>query len=418
MSGTPTESQPRPPEAAARPAVRLPRQRRPPRRRAPVVLSASVTAGWAALLSYCAVLLVVGLLAAVTDGTTAAGTVRLGTAGWLLAHGVPVGTPIGQLSLVPLTVTALAAWRVARAGVHTSRAIGGRRHGSPRLAGIAAVAVAAAYGLLGTVAAALARTPGLDLHPVRAGFTMALVGLVAAGAGAAYDAGLAAAGWRLVPAVVRDGMRTGTVAALLLLAAGAGLAGVAVAVSGGDVADTLGGYRTGVAGQAGLSLLCLVYAPDLAGWAAAYLVGPGFTVGVGTTVSVASVHLGALPAVPVLAAVPDRAVAGLGALLLGIPVAGGMAAGALLARREIHRRGGYRQVPWGSLLGAAAIAGPVAGLLLGLAGWASGGGLGSGRLGQLGPDPWWLVLIGTGMVAFGAMAAAASTRVLVAVRSG
>lgn len=419
MSGTPTDFEPVAPEESARPEANLPRPRRPlPRRRAPVVLSASVTATWAGLLSYGSVLLVVGLLAAISGGTSAVATVRLGTAGWLLAHGVPVGTPIGSLSLAPLAVTALAAWRVLRAGVHTSRAIGGRRHGSIRLAGIAALAVALAYGVLGAAAAALATGSGVRLAPLRAGLTMALVGLVAAGAGALHDAGLTATWWRRLPEVAQDAVRTGAVAALLLLGAGAGLAGVAIAVAGGDVADTLGGYRTGVVGQAGLTLLCLVYAPNFAGWAAAYAIGPGFSVGAGTSVSVASVQLGALPAVPVLAALPGEAASGFGTLLLGIPVVGGAVAGWLLARRAIRRAGGFRQVGWVPLLAAAGLAGPVAGLSLGVAGWASDGGLGAGRLSHLGPDPWWLMLIGCAVVALGAVVGAAATRFLVGVRAG
>jgi hypothetical protein len=105
------------------------------------------------------------------------------------------------------------------------------------------------------------------------------------------------------------------------------VAGVAVAVSGGQASATLASFHAGVTGQAGLTLLCLVYAPNLAAWSAAYLIGPGFAVGVGTTVSAGKVSLGALPAIPVLAGLPDSAVAGLGPVLLVLPMAGGMAAG-------------------------------------------------------------------------------------------
>src|SRR5205085_4152446 len=131
-------------------------------------------------------------------------------------------------------------------------------------------------------------------------------------------------------------------------------------------------YRTGPAGQVGLTLLCLAYAPDLAGWAAAYLVGPGFTVGAGTVVSAGHVTIGGLPAVPALAGLPSRPVGGWGALLLGVPLAAGMAAGWLLARR-LRGADAWDAATWVSLLGSAALAGPVAGLALGLAAVAAGG---------------------------------------------
>jgi hypothetical protein len=217
---------------------------------------------------------------------------------------------------------------------------------------------------------------------------------------------------------VRDALRTGTVAALLVFGAGAAVAGVAVAVSGGQASATLASYHTGVAGQAGVTLLCLVYAPNLAAWAAAYLVGPGFAVGTGTTVSAAKVSLGALPAVPVLAGLPDSAVAGLGPLLLGIPLAGGMAAGWLLVRRRLRlaSAGDVAAPRWGELLGAAALAGPVAGGLLGLAGWLSGGSLGSGRLAVTGPTGWQVALVGAVVVALGTVLAAAAAQVLLVAR--
>src|SRR5207248_8835817 len=205
---------------------------------------------------------------------------------------------------------------------------------------------------------------------------------VLAGIGAAMESRLLRRLARRVPLVARDALRTGTVAALLMLASGAGVAGVALAISAGQAAATLATFHAGILGQSGLTLLCLVYAPNLATWSPAYLIGPGFAVGAGTVVSAGKVSLGALPAVPVLAALPDSAVSGAGPLLLGVPMAGGMVAGALLVRRRMRDES---PPGWVVLLGAAVAAGPVAGVLLGLAALVSGGPLGSGRLAVLGP---------------------------------
>src|SRR5262249_8667362 len=158
------------------------------------------------------------------------------------------------------------------------------------------------------------------------------------------------------------------------------LAGVAVAIHGGDASQILHDYRTGVTGQIGLTLVCALFFPNLAVWAASYLVGPGFVLGAGTVVSAAEVRLGPLPALPVLAGLPSHPLTGWATLLLGVPVAAALLAGWLLARRALRdapadafdSRGG-----WTRLLASAAVAGPVAGALLALAGLASGGSLGT-----------------------------------------
>ncbi|MFC5945384.1 DUF6350 family protein, partial [Micromonospora harpali] len=143
---------------------------------------------------------------------------------------------------------------------------------------------------------------------------------------------------------LRDGVRTGLVAGLLLLGAVAGAAGLAVATGGGDAADMIGAYRTGVAGQAGITLVSLAYAPNATIWSVSYLLGPGFAVGVDTAVRTSEVSVGALPAVPLLAGLPSGPVDGYGAGLLAVPVLAGMAAWWLLARRLLLAAAeGYRR---------------------------------------------------------------------------
>jgi hypothetical protein len=422
--------------ARARPPAGKAAVRRPARRRAPLPVAAAVTSVWAALVSLAPVVGVV-LLVHIVDGSTASvgRLLRLGLAGWLLAHGTPLDTGIGPVRLVPLLLTAFAVWRVSRAGVHTTRAIGGRRSGSARLAIGAAVGVGIAYGLLGALAAGLVGSPGLWVSSLRAGLTLGVFGLVAALGGALVESGVFVRLVRSTPAVVRDAVRTGLVGALLLLGAGAATAGMAVALAGGEASAMLSSYHTGVTGQAGLTLLCLVYAPNLSVWATSYLVGPGFAVGVGTTVSVARVSLGALPAVPALAGLPSRPASSSASLLLGVPLAAGMTAGWLLARRRLRAAAGPPSsgrltagsaslrrlaaeagVGLGELIGAAALAAPVAGLVLALAAFASGGPLGGGRLAAMGPAIWSTAGIGAALVGAGALLAATSTKALVGVR--
>ncbi|MCG5469123.1 DUF6350 family protein [Micromonospora sp. LAH09] len=404
----------RPVDRAARARrVPAPRVGGSPRGRAPLPVAAGVAAGWAALTSYLPVAVVLGLVQLGTDSTTLVSTLRTALAGWLLGHGVPLHTDSGPLGLAPLALTVLALWRLSRAGVHVSRAIGARDTRSPRRALLAAGAVGIAYALLGALAAVLVGAGGPTVSLIRAGATFAVVGTLAALIGAVRITAVTRLLVTRLPNPVRDGVRTGLVAGLLLLGAGAGAAGLAVATGGGDAADMIGAYRTGVAGQAGITLVSVAYAPNAAIWSASYLLGPGFAVGTDTAVRTSEVSVGALPAVPLLAGLPRGPVDGIGALLLAVPVLAGMVAGCLLARR-VARLVGPERAPqrWAEVLGPAALAGPVAGVLLGVAAAVSGGPLGAGRLAQVGPVGWQVGAVATAVIAVGALLGAAATRAL------
>jgi Family of unknown function (DUF6350) len=414
----------RSPSGPAIPAARTPPDGRPRRPRpggprpgrAPVLVAAIATTALGALLVWVPVVLVVLLVATPgRGGPGAAGTVRASLALWLLGHGVPEYVGGARLSVAPLGLSLLAAWRVARAGVHTARAIGARRRRSVLPVVRAALSVAVVYGLLGALAGELTVSGGLRTGPLAAGVRLAVFGLVFGAAGAAMEARLPSRVLRRAPELLRDALRTGLVGGVLVLAAGAGAAGISLAVHAGDATAVLRAYHAGVPGQAGLTLICLGYAPNLATWASAYLIGPGFGIGAGTWISAASVTLGPLPALPVLAGLPRSAASGFGVLLLGLPVAAGMVAGGLLAR---HRLTGPDAPPlrWGPLIGAALLAGPVAGLLLGVAALVSGGDLGTGRLTDLGPVAWQVALVASGVVAIGSVLGAAATAVAIGSR--
>ncbi|WP_327008206.1 DUF6350 family protein [Dactylosporangium sp. NBC_01737] len=413
---------------ADRETVRLPIQRRStrgrppgrrPARRAPLVLAATVTTLWAAVVTLVPTLVVVWLLHAVdSSGAPLWQVLRVGAAGWLLAHWVPLYTGIGPVSLAPLGLTAVAAWRVYRAGVHTARAVGARARPTggawtPWPAARAGACIAVVYGVLGAVTAIIAGHKGVEVSVAGAGFTFAGFGLVAGGLGAFVEArGIARLAGRL-PGVLRDATRTGGVAALLVLGAGAAVAGMAIAVSGGDAGQIIDDYHTGVAGQVGLVVLCGFYSPDVATWSASYLVGPGFTIGTETTISAAEVSMGRLPAVPLLAGLPSTPATGWAPLLLGLPLAAALIAGWLLARRSLRNdpaRG------WLPLLGAAALAGPVAGLLLGLVSIAASGSVGGGGLEQVGPHVGEVAFVAMLMVTIGTVLATAATKIALRVR--
>jgi hypothetical protein len=411
----PTEPAPRPAEPSVG-AARVARSRPvPPRRRgrAPLPVAAAVAAGWAALLSYLPVVAILSVVRFAEDDRGFAHALQLGLASWLLGHGVPLTTSAGPMGLTPLALTLLAGWRVARAGVHVSRAIGARHRGTPGQALAAAGSVGLGYGLIGLLAAILLADGQPVVSPIDAGARLTIFGTLAALVGALPATGVLAGLLDQLPTVLRDATRTGLVAALLVLAAGAGAAGLAVATGGGEASDMLGAYRTGVAGQAGLTLICLGYAPNAAVWAASYLLGPGFAVGTDSVVRITEVSVGALPAVPIFAGLPHGPVEGIGVGLLAVPLIAGMTAGWLLARHaRRHTRRERIPLAWSSLLLAALLAGPVAGVTLGVTALVSSGPLGSGRLAEIGPTSWQVAAVGTAVLAIGTLGGAAASHAL------
>ena len=154
------------------------------------------------------------------------------------------------------------------------------------------------------------------------------------------------------------------------------LAGAAAVAAAAPLADALG---TGAVGGVLLLLLGLACVPNAVLWATSYAVGPGFAVGGGTVVSPVGVEAGAVPAFPLLAALPQPGAAPAASLTaLALPVLAGLVAGALLLRRTWFLSPESAAL-WGAATG---IAGGVAtGLLVGL----SGGPVGGGRLATVGP---------------------------------
>ena len=390
MTTTPTQREPAPTPATAE------------RRGAPLPVAAGVAALWAVVLGFLP-LLGLAVIGTIGQPVAPAAVLRLATSAWLLGHGVPVQTPADRITLAPLLVSVLVGWRLVRAGVHASRATGAHRSMSIWPAARAGLLVAILYAGMGALAAWGAGTGSARAPVVRAALTFGLFAAVAPIGGADRHCRAGRVLRRRLPALLDRAVRTGIGAAAFLLAAGAAAAGVALALAGGDAATVLGSFGAGVAGQAGMTAICLLYLPNLAIWGVAYLLGPGFAVGTGTVVSPGDVLLGPVPGLPVFAGLPSAPLTGIGPALLGVPLVAGLVAGWLLAGSM--RRGG-----WASLLGAAALSAAVAGGLIHLAVLASRGGLGSGRLATIGPVDWRIGLFAAGVTCVGTMVGAAAAR--------
>ncbi len=353
---------------------------------------------WAVAVGLIAVTVIV-LLAWTTDGrsgSSAAAALRTSADVWLLAHGARLRVPGASFSLLPLGLTALPAYLLARAGASLARtaSVTALRE-AVRVTG----ALTLSYAVLAVVITGPAAGSQLRAGPVGAFAGAALLAAGCGGAGVLRGSGLWPDAWHLLPEPARAGIQGAAVAAGVVLAGAAALAGAALAVSAGEAGHVLSALSVGVAGTIVLMVISLAYLPNAVVWSAAFLIGPGFAVGSGTHVAISAVRLRPLPALPLLAALPGGPVNPWLAEAWLLPVAAGLLAGAVIARQQAGR-------PLRPLLGTAAAAGPGAGVLLGLLCLLSAGSAGAGGLATIGPSAWRVALVLTAEVGLPAVAAA------------
>ncbi|MGY1748143.1 cell division protein PerM [Modestobacter sp. SYSU DS0511] len=310
-------------------------------------------------------------------GLPAGSSARVAGQLWLLAHGAAVELPSGPLRIAPLLVTAGIAWGLARAAGSVAAV---RELESPRSAsGVVAVVVAVHTATTGLVTA-LVSTPDATVGPVGPLVGGAVLALLAGGTGVLRDSPL---GGELLDRFPGPGRAVLRAVAAGTLALAAGCAAVLAVALGSDVDGAaamvtgLGSASAGAAGLVGLSLLLL---PNALAAVAGLAAGPGFVVGTGTVVSVGGVTLGPVPALPLLAALPDTQAVPLVAFLSqALPALAGAVAGTALGRRlEDGDGGAVTAALWGI------VAGVGVGVVTGLWVLVAGGALGDGALAVVG----------------------------------
>lgn len=315
--------------------------------------------------------------------------VEIGAGLWLLGHGVP----LGDVTLVPLGVTALAGYACYASA---------RR--SLRPAPWALATAVAAYVVL-VVAVALL-VPSAAAQGPRAGLGGLLVGGLGLGLGALRrdDAEpllrLLRGPWRLLPGWLRAGAAAGVAGAAALAVLAAMTAAGWVLAGRGTIVEVVRGLEPGLGGGAVLAVTELGYVPNLAAWALAWLAGPGFAVGAGTHWATSGVVDGPLPAVPLLGALPTDAMTGGTARLSPVLL---VVAG-LLAGGVVHRR--LRAARAWEPAAAGLAAGVVCGLLVAAGVGAASGAAGTGLLAQIGASAWPVAGLAAAGVAIGAALAA------------
>ena len=346
-----------------------------------------------------AILLVLVLVAWATDARSGSGAgqaIRFALQLWLVAHKVPLHVGATTIAIAPLGLTLGLAFVVARAA-----AVLARGHGVEDVHGVVTVGVAVGlpYAVLAAFTAAAANGGGVRPSPAAALVAGLIVGCGAATWGAARGTGLLAELVDACPWGLAGALRAGAGAVAIVFLGAMALDLVALAVhapTAADLADVLGG---GVVAGFALLLADALLLPNAAVATIGYLTGPGFAVGTGTSVSLGSSHLGAVPSLPLLAALPHgpAPLAVRAAALLLLLAAGGVVAWWVSRDADVSAT---------AVLGRVMAASGFAGLLAAIAVAVAGGPAGPGRMAAVGASPWQVGLCFAGEMAFVATLAA------------
>lgn len=277
---------------------------------------------------------------------------------WLAAHLIPLvldGRPLSVLPLLPaigvlLVVAAGAGWAVRR--------LGGRTRTD---AGVVIAAIAGAHAAVAVLSSALLpATAGLAVAPWSAMVGGGLVAGVGAGAGVLRWCGLPADWVARVPRWLRHGVLAAGVALAGLLTVGALVLAAGVVARAGAVTASFAELAPNGSAGVGVALLALAYLPNAVVAAVSWSLGPGLTVGTGTSTPF-QVALGEPASFPLLAVLPDNPPPGWAGLVLLLPVVVGVLTGL-----RCHRAAPAERLP--ATLAASVLVAMAAAVLADLAG--------------------------------------------------
>ena len=321
---------------------------------------------------------------------------------WAFGHGVPLDVTIASEMLVALAIPAAAASFVvsvtplafllftllfaARSGARAAKA-GAWLLGALSGAAVFA-AIAAGVALSSRVEAVQTSLPLAIILPS----VVYLVGAVCGGVRIAWEDGDGGmldrlhdivdtwGDWTPVPAAIARGA---AFAVMGVTAAAAAAVALMTLFRGGEVVALFQASRVDALGATVMTLGQFAYLPTLIVWAASWIAGPGFAVGVGTAVSPAGTQLGVVPGIPILGLLPENSSIWMLIVVL-IPIAAGAVAGWAVRSRLV-----WEGTPLG-MLPRAVIAVGISVVSAGVAAVAAAlahGSIGPGRLVEIGPAP-------------------------------
>lgn len=307
---------------------------------------------------------------------------RAGADTWLIGHGSRFdlsGQPIG---MTPLGLTMLILVGAFRSGRRSAA-----RAEAPyddRALGLAAAAFAGAYVVITVLVCVLASQAGAEPGLGRSVLGAVLVAVVGGGLGLSVGSGRFYDWTESVPGWLREVVAAAFTGALALFAAGAVLVAVSLVLSFDEAANVMSALGLSPGEAITLAFVTALFAPNAALFGSSYLLGPGFALGSiahGVTTSVspaAPVVLGAVPAVPLLAALPKQGPTPGWLIVICIVPVLCSAAGVIIAGRYSER------LPYDLAAIRGAGAGFGSAVLIALAISMSGGPMGVDRLANIG----------------------------------
>ncbi len=364
----------------------------------PLTLSGLFAVSWSAAVGLViCILITVGVWFSGGSGSFS-GAIRVGALTWLVGNGSGLVVGSTAVTAIPLGLTLVWGWLLYRGG-RWAGANSMVRSGFDLAASLGVMALA--YGAIGGIVANLTDTDSAQAGPVRSVAAPALVALVCAGLGVLRGSGHGGALFGQLPDWVRASALGGLAGASVMVASGAVLVTASLLVRFTDVVEVSEQLNAGTVGSGVLALIGVAVIPNAVLSAGAFIAGPGFQVGTGTTVAPGDFTIGPLPGFPLLAALPESGASPswVSALVL-VPVLAGVVAGLVSIRRfpvygtdQAALRGG--------------LAGLVGGCLFGLTTYLATGALGPGRMSALGPYAAQTTLVcATAFLIGGAIAAA------------
>ncbi|MET0928449.1 MAG: DUF6350 family protein, partial [Aeromicrobium sp.] len=353
---------------------------------------AFLTALVAAILSW-AVAAVVVVIAQGAGDVASTSFVRTTTRTWLVALGSGIDAGAVSIGIVPVGATLLCIALVARAAMWVVA------DPLDELAAFAA-ASAGAYGTIAAIASAATNAGDVHTSVVRSAVAAFVVGGLGAAWGSIQRHGDAGRWWFTASDDIRAAVRAAVPGFATVLGAAAVIVIVLLGLNVTQAGDLWASLDPGAGGGVALGIGSVLAAPTLVLWTASALVGPGFTIGTGTSVDLTGSQLGQVPGFPLLAALPAPGEFPDWVFVLGlVPLLAGMLTGWRLVP------GSRSALPAHVALGAAA--GAIAGFALGVVIGLSQGAIGPGRLAEAGPPTFTPLLVAVPVMALGGALGAA-----------
>jgi len=330
---------------------------------------------------------------------------RVGALGWLMAHGSGVNVSGAQVTAVPLGLSLLAAVVVWRLGLRLGDSVSGHGPDADAIADgerdwtvpVATALFAAGYAAVALVTHHLASSPATAPSLSRSLFwTVLMCGLVG-GAAIAVGSGRAAIWTSFLPISLRASAAAAWRTLLWYVVVSAVVLGGALVVDWDGAVNVMSQLHTSPGAATLLVGLCVLVTPNATLFTGSYLLGPGFAVGSHTLVTPTAVVLGPLPMFPLLAALPDDgATPGWAVALLALPPL----VAAVAVFRTLRR---YPTSRWDE----AALRGVGAGLGCAVAftllAALAGGAVGPGRMADVGPLVFQVLLHGIATFGIGGL---------------